>query len=177
MNGVEIAGRPIKVSLQSRDTGGVGQEGSLDDAGLLLGAEGKLALMQKLAGGAAAHVLPTSTLTANLGLAQSSCFVKLENMFDPKEETEAEWWLDLRDEVAEECEKYGNLVHIKVDQEDPNGCIYLQFSREESAKKCHTMMSNRWFAGKLITCEFMTESSYRQCNPTPEEDVKGLWEE
>lgn len=53
-------------------------------------------------------------------------YVIIRNMFDPAAETEPEWDLDLRDDVLEECSKFGPIVHIVVDKASPNvSCIFL----------------------------------------------------
>lgn len=44
--------------------------------------------------------------------------VLLKHMFNPAEETEKDWDLDLRDDVKSECEsKYGPVAEIRVDKE------------------------------------------------------------
>lgn len=45
----------------------------------------------------------------------SLCFM-LTNMFDPSNETDPHWELDIRDDVLEECSKYGSVVHLYVDK-------------------------------------------------------------
>ena len=46
----------------------------------------------------------------------SKC-VLLKNVFDPLEETEEGWDLEIEEAMKEECVKYGNIVHIKCDRE------------------------------------------------------------
>jgi RNA-binding protein 39 len=40
----------------------------------------------------------------------------LSNMFDPTNETERNWDFDIRDDVLDECNKFGDVLHIHVDK-------------------------------------------------------------
>ncbi len=48
----------------------------------------------------------------------SACFM-LSNMFDPTNETERNWDFDIRDDVLDECNKFGDVLHIQVDKTSP----------------------------------------------------------
>lgn len=39
----------------------------------------------------------------------------LTNMFDPSQENEPDWELDIRDDVLEKVMEFGEVVHIHVD--------------------------------------------------------------
>ena len=64
------------------------------------------------------------SLSAGLSVPQvdvpaiSSCFM-LSNMFDPTNETETGWERDIRDDVLDECNKFGDVLHIHVDTVSP----------------------------------------------------------
>lgn len=49
-------------------------------------------------------------------------------------ETEPDWEEDIRDEVLEECSKYGPVVHISVDS-DSQGHVYVKFESLDGARK------------------------------------------
>merc|ERR1712111_6910 len=118
---------------------------AVDKTGIDLGATGRLALMAKLAQGtgmklpnAASAALTTvvpgaNTVAAAAAAAQhfsqqrqqqqlattnppiaTQCFM-LTNMFDPAKETEPGWDQEIRDDVIEECNKYGGVLHIHVE--------------------------------------------------------------
>ena len=44
-----------------------------------------------------------------------SCVIMSLMLADGRE-TEPDWHLDIQDDVLEECNKYGNVVHIYVDK-------------------------------------------------------------
>jgi hypothetical protein len=52
--------------------------------------------------------------------------IVLKNMFDPAEETEEGWDLDIAEDVKEECEKHGPVLHVGV-QKDASGQVYVLF--------------------------------------------------
>ena len=45
---------------------------------------------------------------------QLQCII-LKNMFDPKTMTGEEWWLEIGEEVRDECSKHGEVLHLHVD--------------------------------------------------------------
>jgi RNA-binding protein 39 len=45
----------------------------------------------------------------------TQCFM-LSNMFDPSLERDPNWDQEIRDDVIEECNKHGGVLHIYVDK-------------------------------------------------------------
>ncbi|KAI6701022.1 hypothetical protein NL676_015346 [Syzygium grande] len=218
LNGLEIAGRTIKVSAVTDQAGtqDVGTNaGDFDDdegGGLSLNASSRASLMLKLdRSGTASSIassvgtpainstgaaLPTgpilgaapviSPLAASLmqpnipalaglpgsGLqvtattgptidtvgVPSECLL-LKNMFDPTLETEPDFELDIKEDVQEECAKFGNLKHIFVDKNSA-GFVFLRFENTRSASDALRALHGRWFAGKMITATFMVPQTY-----------------
>ncbi|KAJ0969564.1 hypothetical protein J5N97_022441 [Dioscorea zingiberensis] len=88
----------------------------------------------------------------------SECLL-LKNMFDPSTETEPDFELDIKEDVQEECSKFGPLRHIYVDK-NSNGFVYLQFENMLSAAGCQRAMHGRWFAGRSISATYMRPADY-----------------
>ncbi|KAL3818819.1 hypothetical protein ACJIZ3_004724 [Penstemon smallii] len=88
----------------------------------------------------------------------SECLL-LKNMFDPAAETDPEFDLDIRDDVQEECSKYGRVKHIYVDK-NTAGYVYLRFESVEAAARAQQAMHKRWFARKLISAIFLQPYEY-----------------
>lgn len=88
----------------------------------------------------------------------------LTNMFDPEKETDEGWHNDIRDEVLEECQKYGPVVHIAVDRFS-KGNVYVKFVNEAGAAAARQVMHDRFFDGKRIQVEYMTENMYNARHP------------
>ncbi|KAK1300335.1 Polyadenylate-binding protein RBP47C [Acorus calamus] len=85
----------------------------------------------------------------------SECIL-LKNMFDPSTEMDPEFDLDIRDEVQDECSKFGPVKHIYVDK-NSDGHVYLRFDSVASASACQRAMHMRWFARRSISATYMPE--------------------
>jgi len=69
---------------------------------------------------------------------------------------------DMRADVEKECEKYGEVVSIWVDESAPMGSIWLRFLSPAMAVTCQREMDNRWFAGRKIAAELCSSSIWEQ---------------
>ncbi|KAL1567957.1 RNA-binding protein 39-like [Salvia divinorum] len=110
-------------------------------------------------------VLPNSVLPAQaVSMAPepigtpSECLL-LKNMFDPATESDPEFDLDIRDDVQEECSKYGRVKHAYVDKNSA-GYVYLRFESVEAASRAQQAMHKRWFARRLISAIFLQPYEY-----------------
>lgn len=83
----------------------------------------------------------------------------LKNMFDPKLETEPDFDLDIKEDVQDECAKFGTLRHIFVDK-NSDGFVYLRFDNKQGAMDAQRALHGRWFAGKMISAIFMLPENY-----------------
>ncbi|CAH1779816.1 unnamed protein product [Owenia fusiformis] len=164
----------------------------LDRAGIDLGATGRLQLMAKLAEGtgfqlpqAAANALnmPQSAPpnTSVPGVPQQAspappaqqaaappiatqCFM-LSNMFDPITESSPTWEQEIRDDVIEECNKHGGVLHIYVDRASPQGNVYVKCPSIAAAVASVTALHGRFFAGRIITAAYVPLPNYHQLFP------------
>lgn len=154
----------------------------VDRAGVNLGASGKLALMAKLAVGTGLQ-MPQMTLNAlhmgsvvasSGGVAAGSglvspiptqCFL-LTNMFDLEEEQNKPNWVEeIREDVIQECAKYGGVSHIYVDEISIEGNIYIKCPTIAIATAAMASLNGRYFAGKLIKANFIPIPTYHQKFP------------
>ncbi|CAA0823548.1 Splicing factor- CC1-like [Striga hermonthica] len=88
----------------------------------------------------------------------SECLL-LKNMFDPATEDDPEFDLDIRDDVQDECSKYGRVKHIHVDKNSA-GYVYLRFDSVEGASRAQQAMHKRWFARRAISAIFLQPYEY-----------------
>ncbi|XP_027183588.1 RNA-binding protein 39 isoform X1 [Coffea eugenioides] len=93
----------------------------------------------------------------------SECLL-LKNMFDPKLESEPEFDQDIKDDVEDECSKFGKLKHIYVDKKS-DGLVYLRFENNQAAIAAQRALHGRWFAGKMILATFMVPQNYEVTFP------------
>ena len=100
--------------------------GESDYQGIPMSSTGRSQVMQRLAASHGVGDMAPAVGTmapppggppqqAKIGAPVTSQFM-LTNMFDPAKETDPGWEQDIRDEVLEECSKYGAVVHINVDK-------------------------------------------------------------
>ncbi|KAG0223823.1 hypothetical protein BGX31_008330 [Mortierella sp. GBA43] len=186
MNGYVLAGRSIKVGLvtergsnpQNAHTyqhgnGQINNSISIDDsdtAGYAMTSQSRADLMQKLArGDASLGAIPAPTVTQapatsassfmQLPVVMPSRSVLLKNMFSDEDKSEPEWAKELEEDVKEEAEKSGPVVHIHVEQDSP-GEIYLKFDTVQSATNAVQALGGRFFAGRQIVAAYLPEMLY-----------------
>jgi len=184
INGLEMAGRQIRVALVNEgnkiDTQNM-MNGTYtgpapptlaridddDDRGLSLNSHSRAILMQRLQRNSnhrpAEEDLPAPTTSKEPAVVPSTCLV-LKNMFDPATETEPNWDHEIRDDVREECSKFGTIVHIYVYKES-QGYVYMKFGTIPGAQNAYNSLNGRWFAGRIIDAEFIPEPNYIQRFP------------
>ncbi|KAF9352606.1 hypothetical protein BGX26_009611 [Mortierella sp. AD094] len=185
MNGYELAGRTIKVGLVTEkgstqsnsyyynNTSHFNNSISIDDsdtAGYALTPQSRTDLMLKLARGDASLGAGAPATTQATSAAATPSFVQLpvvmpsrsvllKNMFTDEDKTEPEWAKELEEDVKEEAEKNGQVVHIHVEQESL-GEIYLKFDSVQSATNAVQTLGGRFFAGRQIVAAFLPEMLY-----------------
>jgi len=66
-----------------------------------------------------------------------------------------EGWVDeIREDVIEECSKYGGVVHINIDQVSQEGKIYIKCLNISTAMAAMAGLNGRYFAGNIkIVCK------------------------
>ncbi|CAM0956889.1 unnamed protein product [Alopecurus aequalis] len=98
-------------------TGGIGDPGLNTSIGLpaasMFGAPTAAAPLMQPVGVVAGAPLPIISQSADIGTPTE--FLLLKNMFDPAVETDPDFDLDIRDDVQDECSKFGVVNHIFVD--------------------------------------------------------------
>ncbi|XP_036388663.1 RNA-binding protein 39-like isoform X1 [Megalops cyprinoides] len=101
--------------------------------------------------------LPTQPLATH-------CF-QLSNMFNPQSEEEPGWDVEIQDDVIEECNKHGGVVHIYVDKNSTQGNVYVKCPTIPAAMAAVNALHGRWFAGKMITAAYVPLPTYHNLFP------------
>ncbi|KAK4057547.1 Phosphatidylinositol-3-phosphatase SAC1 [Microbotryomycetes sp. JL221] len=163
MNNFVLAGREIKVGLVAeKGTNYSRQESQLEEgSGTSLNNISRLELMQKLARtDKPASDLPAGPMIRpNIPQAVTRNIL-IKNAFDPEEENERDWDIDLRDDVKSEAEsKYGLVIDIFVVKES-QGEIYIRFGSVDAAIKAVAGLNGRWFGGRQILASHATDSLF-----------------
>ncbi|CAH2051516.1 unnamed protein product, partial [Thlaspi arvense] len=150
--------------MQKLDRSGTASSTGLTAFGSMNGAASTISPLvagfPAVAGLAGAGILPGVNIPAALDTVgvPSECLL-LKNMFDPSTETEPDFDKDIKEDVQEECSKFGKLNHIFVDKNSV-GFVYLRFENAQAAMGAQRALHGRWFAGKMITATYMTTETY-----------------
>ncbi|KAF9930466.1 hypothetical protein FBU30_000436 [Linnemannia zychae] len=148
-----------------------------DTAGYAMTSQSRIDLMQKLArgdssmGGVAAPAAttpapaPSFVPPRQLPVVMPSRAVLLKNMFTEEDKNEPDWAKELEEDVKEEAEKSGPIVHIHV-QEDTVGEIFLKFASVQAATNAVQTLGGRFFAGRQIVAAFLPEMLYNARFPS-----------
>ena len=195
LNGFELAGRPMKISnVTERDLGGTAAMDMLDgedsDIGVGMTPHSRAALMAKLAEGHNAGLsvpqVPQVPPVSNNTPALSTCFM-LSNMFEVSSDNEPGWEQDIRDDVLEECNRFGAVYHVYVDcfsqvhslhpslallrkcfnavlSRCLQGNVYVKCSNSQVAAAAFNNLNGRFFAGEYDIVHHILEWRYLHDN-------------
>ncbi|KAH8924392.1 splicing factor CC1-like protein [Atractiella rhizophila] len=176
MSGFQLAGRAIKVTQVQENKpppsygggggGGFRTDRDLDDGiGGSLNSISRIELMQKLARNEGKVEVPKAPLVRpNIPTAVSRCIV-MRNVFNPAEETDPNWDVDLRDDIRGECEsQFGRIVGIVVQKESTQGEVYIKFEETDAAQKAVQGLNGRYFGGKQIQTGFISDAIFDASN-------------
>jgi RNA-binding protein 39 len=94
----------------------------------------------------------------------TQCFM-LSNMFDPITESNPSWDQEIMDDVIEECNKHGGIMHVFVDKMSPTGNVYCKCPTVTSAVASVTALHGRYFAGKVIAAAYVPLVTYHSLFP------------
>lgn len=64
-------------------------------------------------------------------------------------ETKPSWDQEIRDDVIDECNKHGGVLHLFVDKASPQGNVYVKCPTIAAAVASVNALHGRYFAGIL----------------------------
>ncbi|KAI4824072.1 hypothetical protein KUCAC02_012615 [Chaenocephalus aceratus] len=192
LNGFELAGRPMKVGHVTERSDSSTASSFLDNdelerTGIDLGTTGRLQLMARLAEGTGLKIPPAAQqalqMTGSIpfgNISQQSVqsqalnlpsqplathCLQLSNLFNPQAENDLTWAAEIQDDVIEECNKHGGIVHIYVDRNSAQGNVYVKCPSIPAAMATVNALHGRWFAGKMITAAYVPLPTYHNLFP------------
>ncbi|XP_034552499.1 RNA-binding protein 39b isoform X2 [Notolabrus celidotus] len=164
----------------------------LERTGIDLGTTGRLQLMARLAEGTGLKIppaaqqalqmtgsmpfgnitappaVPTPAPSQALNLPSqplATHCLQLSNLFNPQSENDPTWAIEIQDDVIEECNKHGGIVHIYVDKNSAQGNVYVKCPSIPAAMATVNALHGRWFAGKMITAAYVPLPTYHNLFP------------
>lgn len=91
--------------------------------------------------------------------------LKIRNMFDPVMEVGENWHLAIHEAILEKCSDNDGIVHIAVDKNSREGCVYVKCLSAEHSGKAFKALHGSWFDGKLVTVKYLRLDRYHQRFP------------
>ncbi|KAK0155093.1 RNA-binding protein 39 [Merluccius polli] len=163
----------------------------LERTGIDLGTTGRLQLMARLAEGTGLKIPPAAQqalqMTGSIPFGNVSATpsaasapaqalnlpsqplathcLQLSNMFNPQAENDPGWDTEIKDDVIEECNKHGGIVHTYVDKNSAQGNVYVKCPSIPAAMATVNALHGRWFAGKMITAAYVPLPTYHNLFP------------
>jgi len=95
----------------------------------------------------------------------SQC-IKLMNLFDPEQvqalsnDAYDDWKDSIEDDVGEECDKKGKIVHIRAKSTDPTGAVFVCMRGLSDAILVATAIAGRYYDKREIKVEYMSTQDY-----------------
>ncbi|CAL8242322.1 unnamed protein product [Merluccius merluccius] len=91
--------------------------------------------------------------------------LKIRSMFDPVMEVGENWHLAIHEAILEKCSDNDGIVHIAVDKNSREGCVYVKCLSAEHSGKAFKALHGSWFDGKLVTVKYLRLDRYHQRFP------------
>ncbi|XP_074482314.1 inner nuclear membrane protein Man1 [Sebastes fasciatus] len=91
--------------------------------------------------------------------------LKIRNMFDPVMEVGENWDLAIHEAILEKCNDNDGIVHIAVDKNSREGCVYVKCLSAEQSGRAFKALHGSWFDGKLVTVKYLRLDRYHQRFP------------
>lgn len=88
----------------------------------------------------------------------------MNNYYFSFRETNPAWDVEIRDDVIEECNKHGGVLHVYVDKAS-NGNVYVKCPTIATAVASVNSLHGRWFAGRVITAAYVPLLNYHSLFP------------
>ena len=158
MNGFELAGRPIHVTVkemmpeQKTPPASDSKPDSLfedhadDGTELLLRSARDISALKNMASNR-----------------PSPCLL-LQHLYDPATETTPGWSLEIAEEVRDECVKFGRVEHLHIPK-TVDGDVFVRFASTDSAQAVCSSFAGRWYGGHMITAAFIPIEDYLRVYP------------
>ncbi|XP_066587930.1 inner nuclear membrane protein Man1 isoform X2 [Prorops nasuta] len=92
--------------------------------------------------------------------------LKIRHMFDLDMEVEEDWEVKVHDAILEKCGEGVKVLHIGVDHNSREGCVYIKCASEDDAGKAYRALHGCWFDGNLVTVKYLRLERYHERFPT-----------
>ena len=73
------------------------------------------------------------------------------------------WIWQVKEEILRRCSAVSPpalILHIAVDTENAEGCVYVKAQNTEEAGKVFKTLHGQWYRKNLVTCKFLRDERY-----------------
>ena len=101
--------------------------------------------------------------------APTSC-LKVRNLFSDRQKAQGpDWVWQVKEEILRRCTGGlgvpARILHIAVDQESTDGCVYIKCMSTDDAGKVFKTLHGQWYRGALVTAKYLREERYNERFP------------
>lgn len=190
MNGFDLAGRPMRISLKGLGVlGGGGGSAQKNGGGTPItspsptaagnGAStpsrhheeeadhypgGNMLLFDDTTEMLLRAAREAAALKALASAGRPSPCLLLQHLYDPASETAPDWEVEIAEEVREECGKFGRLEHLHVPK-TADGDVFVRYASTDSAQAACASLAGRWFGGRQIIALYLPLEEYLRYYP------------
>ncbi|KAA8579891.1 hypothetical protein FQN60_005426, partial [Etheostoma spectabile] len=89
-----------------------------------------------------------------------------DSLVQPQDREVGENWdLAIHEAILEKCNDNDGIVHIAVDKNSREGCVYVKCLSAEHSGRAFKALHGSWFDGKLVTVKYLRLDRYHQRFP------------
>ena len=117
---------------------------------------------------------PPVEVKDRLSVLQPTCVIRLSNMTTPAELSNDEEYMELQEDVAEECNVYGVVRSVIIprgnmgdtdngdmaEEGEEVGMVYVHFTLSDGASKAKNAIAGRMFNGNIVRATFYPEDLF-----------------
>lgn len=121
---------------------------------------------------AAPSVAPTSCLKVRHMFNRQTMLAR----YPPGRNSQTAWMWQVKEEILQRCSSSNNavIVHVAVDTESNEGCVYIKAMSKEDAAKAFSALHGQWYSGNLVTVKYMKEERYHERFPDSRHQITPL---
>jgi len=96
--------------------------------------------------------------------------MRLRNLFDPDSEAvraERDFFVDLLDDVREECNGFGKVLDAFVDPRSADGSLHVRFESADACARAAVSMCGRWYSGSQLTASYLSSDAFDAARAVP----------
>jgi splicing factor U2AF subunit len=90
----------------------------------------------------------------------------LENCVSEDMISKNEDYIDIIEDIKEECETFGKLLQVVIPRRGADPCgfgrVFLRYEKQSGADKCRLKVNNREFGDTVVQCAYFAEETFKE---------------